>query len=47
VAPSDGMTHPYAVSIALASGKTENLIDPESVSAEHRHREPDPSAPHK
>jgi hypothetical protein len=29
LAHSDGLTHPYAVSIALASGKAENLLDPE------------------
>jgi hypothetical protein len=29
LAHSDGMTHPYAVSIALATGKAENLLDPD------------------
>jgi hypothetical protein len=32
LARSDGMTHPYALSIALASGKAESLIEPEGVS---------------
>ncbi len=32
LARSDGMTHPYAVSIALASGKAENAIEPEGAS---------------
>jgi len=32
LARSDGMTHPYALSIALASGKAETVIEPEDAS---------------
>ncbi len=31
LAKSDGMTHPYALSISLASGRAENLLDPDGV----------------
>ena len=31
LAHSDGMTHPYSFSISLASGKAENLLDPDGT----------------
>jgi hypothetical protein len=32
LARSDGMTHPYALAIAIASGNAENCIEPEGAS---------------